>query len=200
MNEFQNNSCVVVRNLIDEATIKTISMYMEHKVRANHWIQREGEHDFDNDPANSAFSSYSDPLIEVVLKDSLPAFEEITGLELHPTYSYSRIYLKGQELKPHVDRPACEISATINVATVGKSWPIWMKVPGKDPFKVEMNPGDAVIYKGCEVTHWRDKAEDTDITVQFMLHYVDKNGPYSSHKWDMRPGLGYPGRKSLRSN
>lgn len=190
MTEFQTNGCVVVKNFIDPTTIKTISQYMENKLRLNQWDKRSGAFTYEDNP--SAFAFYADPLIETLLQDSVSAIEEVTGLELYPTYSYSRVYLKGDELTPHVDRPSCEISATVHVATVGKPWPIWMKVPGKDPIKVEMGPGDAVVYKGCEVTHWRDKMVDTDVNVQFMIHFVNKNGPNAEYKWDKRPGLGHP--------
>lgn len=189
MTEFQQNNCVVLKNFVDEKTINVISRYLEYKLRANQWVKRPEQSTYEAEP--SALLSYADPLIEVVLEDSLKAVEEVTGLELAPTYSYSRVYLKGDELTPHTDRPSCEVSVTINVATVGAPWPIWMEVPGKAPIKVEMQPGDAVIYKGCDVRHWREKMVDTDINVQFMLHYVDKNGPNADYKWDKRPGLGY---------
>jgi hypothetical protein len=196
MTEFQQNSCVVVKNFIDELTLQTLSQYMENKVRLNQWDKREGSFTYEEAPSELSF--YADPLVETLLKNSVEAMEQVTGLELYPTYSFSRVYVKGDELTPHVDRPSCEISATIHVATVGKPWPIWMKVPGKEPIKVEMEPGDAVVYKGCEVTHWREKMVDTDINVQFMLHFVNKQGPNAGYKWDKRPGLGYASR--TRSN
>lgn len=190
MTDFQKNSCVIVKNFIDPVTVATISQYMENKVHLNEWHRRGN--DFTYNDAPSELSHYADPLIEALLQQSVPAVEEITGLELYPTYSFSRVYVKGDQLTPHVDRPSCEISATVNVATVGKPWPIWMKVPGKDPISIEMGPGDAVFYKGCEVTHWRDKMEETEVNVQFMMHFVDKNGPNASYKWDNRPSLGHP--------
>lgn len=196
MTEFQSNGCVVVKNFIDHMTIRTISQYMENKLRLSQWDQRSDVFTYDEEP--SLLSSYADPLIEVVLQNSVEAVENATGLEVYPTYSYSRIYTKGDELTPHVDRPSCEISVTVNVATVGNPWPIWMKTSGKEPIKVEMAPGDAVIYRGCEVTHWRDTMVDSEINVQFMLHFVDKNGPNASYKWDNRPGLGH--LRKLRSN
>lgn len=196
MTEFQKKGCVVVKSFIDKTTIATISQYMENKLLVNSWAERKADFNYHESP--SQYMSYADPLTETILKSSTGSIEQITGLELYPTYSYSRIYLKGDELTPHVDRPSCEISITINVATVGKPWPIWMKAVDQDPMKIEIEPGDAVLYKGCEVTHWRDKMIDTDINVQFMMHYVDKNGPYASYKWDKRPGLGYP--LNTRSN
>lgn len=191
-----NKYCSVVRGFIDEATIKTLSLYMENKLKSQQWDIRQDGADRRGDP--SQYMSYSDPLAEVVLSSVTEQVEQAVNLKLYPTYSYSRIYMKGDDLSPHVDRPSCEVSVTVNIATVGKPWPIWMKAPGQEPIKVELMPGDAVIYKGCEVVHWRDKMIDSEVNVQFMLHYVDQNGPNADFKWDKRLGLGYG--RSARSN
>ena len=41
-----------------------------------------------------------------------------------------RVYEKGSELKRHIDRPSCEISATINFG--GDPWPIFVQDVEKD--------------------------------------------------------------------
>jgi alkylated DNA repair dioxygenase AlkB len=138
---------------------------------------------------SSKISYYADPLIEMILADKLTHVEEITGFKLFPSYSFTRVYQKGEELKAHVDRPACEISLTCHIATVGKQWPIWMQAPGGEPTEYTLEPGDACVYKGCEIKHWRKPATDTDINVQMMLHYVNQNGPCAGYKYDQRPGL-----------
>ena len=97
------------------------------------------------------------------------------------TYSFARLYTYNAELKPHTDRPSCEISVTVMYGSSGESWPIYM---GDKP--VELNPGDACIYLGCEVNHYR-KNFTGDWHSQAFLHYVDKNGPHASYKFDKRP-------------
>lgn len=189
MIEFQNKYCSVIRGFLDETTVKTLSLYMENKLNSKNWDVRDKDFCYENSP--SEYSSYADPLAEVVLVSSVSQIEEVTGLKVFPTYSFSRVYVKGDELTPHVDRPSCEISATVNLGNVNGLWPIWMKAPGHEPMKVELNPGDAVIYRGCEVLHWRDKMVDQDVTVQFMLHYVNQDGPCAEYKFDKRPGIGY---------
>jgi hypothetical protein len=183
MTDFETNSCVLVKGFIDPQGIDTISRYMEYSLGQKNFVST------DYDPTSRYFK-YADPLIETVLQNSLAHLEEITGKSLYPTYSYSRVYMQGDELKPHVDRESCEVSVTVHVATKGAPWPIWMKVPGKEPMSFVLEPGDAVVYKGCEVTHWREKAVDTEINAQFMLHYVDQQGPNAAFKWDKRPALG----------
>ena len=182
MSSFQSAGYVKVKNMVDEQTVKTISQYFENKINRGEWVAKPEK--------ASKLEYYADPLIEVLLKECLPVVEEQTRLELEPTYSFSRVYQEGEELIPHTDRPSCEISATINVACTGDIWPIWMQYESNDPVKCLLEPGDAVIYKGCEVTHWRRKLPKGHINVQFMLHYVDKNGPCAEYKFDKREALG----------
>lgn len=183
--EFQTKGYTIVRGFLDKDSVTTISLYLENALKRypeNNQGGREGD--------SSAISYYADPLIETVLARSLPEMETITGHKLYPSYSFTRVYQRGEELKPHVDRPACEISVTCHIATVGKPWPIWMQAPGGQPSEHYLEPGDACVYHGCEIKHWRNPATETDINVQMMLHYVRQDGPNASYKFDRRPGLG----------
>lgn len=185
--EFQTKGYTIVRNFLDLQSIKTISLYLEYS------LKRYPENNQGGSPGDSSkISWYADPLIETVLLNSLPEMENITGYKLFPSYSYTRVYTKGDQLKPHTDRPSCEISVTCHVATVGKPWPIWMQAPGSEPSEHYLEPGDACVYHGCEIKHWRKPATDTEVNVQFMLHYVNQNGPNAHYKFDQRPGVGAP--------
>lgn len=186
MTEFQTNGYVLVKGFYNPQELDTISRYLENALKR----YPENNYSLTSGDIASSISWYADPLVEVILRNSVSEVEAATGLQLDPTYSFTRVYQKGDELKPHVDRPACEISVTSHIATVGKPWPIYMKAPGKEPTVHYLEPGDACIYRGCEVTHWREKAVDTDFNVQVMLHYVDKNGSNADHKFDKRASLG----------
>jgi hypothetical protein len=185
MTDFQNNSYVLVKNFLDPLSVNTISKYLENSLKRYPENNQGGGTDL-----SSRISWYADPLMEVVLQNSLSDVEKNTGLSLFPTYSFTRVYQKGDELKPHVDRPACEISVTCHITTVGEPWGIWMQAPGAAPTQHFLEPGDACIYRGCEVKHWREQANETDINVQMMLHYVDQKGPSAHHKFDKRATLG----------
>lgn len=187
VNTFETVGCVHVKGLVDEATIGIISKYFENRLVRGDWKEAV-DRDY-GDPTTKLFS-YADPLIEVMLEALKPAIEEVCGKELLPTYSYSRIYQPGEALRPHIDRPSCEVSVTINVANKGGISPIYMQYGKNDPSKHMMNPGDAIVYKGCEAWHWRMPMDPDQLNVQFMLHYVDKNGPYTSYANDKRPKIG----------
>ena len=182
--QFERFGCVRVDDFIDVMTLQTISIYLENRIRRQEWRAKE------EDPTTE-FAYYADPLIETVLQASVPLVEEVVGKELHPTYSYVRIYQPGEELKPHTDRPSCEISVTVNVASTGTQSPIWMHYGNNEPQAYTLNPGDAVVYKGCEARHWRDTLKKDQLNVQFMLHYVDKFGVNADRRFDKRPDLGF---------
>ena len=128
--------------------------------------------------------------------------EKIIGRTLYNTYYYDRYYFPGQALTKHADRDACEISVSIHISTNlpdhQKEWPFKIKtpdtyiddkktavlVPGEERSAI-LNPGDGLLYKGCERPHWRDamptpeKVEDAPKEYyyhQIFFHYVLQDG------------------------
>jgi predicted 2-oxoglutarate/Fe(II)-dependent dioxygenase YbiX len=146
------------------------------------------------DPADVTFRGDSQSPVSysrygAVFNDSLmlslqPVIEKATGKKLLPTYTYSRIYYQGSTLEPHRDRPSCEYSATLCIENDPEPWPIYM-----GGTKVVLEPGDLVVYEGCNIEHWREPYTGLK-QVQVFLHYVDANGPYKDNKYDGRPVLG----------
>ena len=121
-------------------------------------------------------------LFETVLERLWPEIEIITGKELIPTYAYSRLYINGNILNEHVDRPECEISVTIQLGRSHHySWPIWM-----ENTRIDLAEGDGIIYKGCEIDHRRDACDGPPgyYSGQLFLHFVDANGPYKDRYAD----------------
>ena len=112
--------------------------------------------------------------------------QTLTGKELVPTYSYHRLYTTGTELKKHSDRPSCEISTTLclgyDVSNVDASkypdwdWPMFIEEPNGEEIPVHMKPGDMIIYRGCELKHWREPFWGNN-HAQVFLHYNEKGGP-----------------------
>lgn len=164
-------------------------------------------------PSSCGFYGILDHLSDKIKK----TIEKVLNVKLYPTYSYARNYKKGEILWPHNDRPACEISITITLGLQGDSiWPIYFlnrdisldylryfsgkmsseskyKIPPlllQKSQKVDINVGDGILYKGCDIIHWRDKFIQGNCQSQVFFHYVDANGPYKDHKYDsIRKGI-----------
>ena len=151
---------------------------------------------------NGSLARYNIPIYKELHYLVRKQIEKRLGMELLPTYFYDRFYYVGQQLKRHSDRPACEVSVTLQISTNGKEpWPIWFERPDGSETYVLMKNGDATIYKGCEREHWRDplqsryttwenrwrsfrKQEDDTYHHQIFLHYVDSQGPFVHHAND----------------
>lgn len=132
-----------------------------------------------------AFSVYGSVPTEALMLKLWNIIEAEVGLELIPTYSYARYYSLGQMMPSHIDRPSCEYSITANLWNEKEPWPIWFLHPKGYPAQVDLNPGDIIIYKGCEITHWREKNTFGEV-IQTFLHYVDVNGPNAEYAYDGR--------------
>lgn len=135
--------------------------------------------------ALNTYSVYGDHVGETLLMKLRPIIRRFTELTLSPCYSYARLYKKGDILEKHIDRPSCEISATLHVG--GDPWDIYL---GGEAIKLQV--GDMLIYKGAEIQHWREKFEG-EICIQVFLHYNNSDGPLGKKNlYDKRPALGLP--------
>jgi hypothetical protein len=114
----------------------------------------------------------------------LPRIEQAVGKELYPTYTYSRIYQKGEVLAPHIDRVECEYSFTLALKYDKDIWPIYLET-SEGAKEIILDVGDILIYKGVENFHWRLTLEG-QYHYQAFFHYVDKNGKFSDKKFDGR--------------
>lgn len=145
----------------------------------------KGDSQIPNALAVESHTLYLDAVLEAVW----PKIEAVVEEELIPTYAYSRLYSNGDVLEKHTDRPSCEISVTIQL---GRShhyvWPIFM-----GGMRFDMAECDGVIYKGCDIEHWRDACNGPDgyYSAQLFLHYVRAKGPYADFacdkRWDKNP-------------
>ena len=139
------------------------------------------------------YSHYADIVMETLLQKVKPIMEKESGVKLIETYSYARIYKKGDELKRHKDRYSCEISTTMYLG--GDEWSIFLEPSGekgKDGVEVKLETGDMLMYRGCELEHWRKPFEGKNCG-QVFLHYNDKNSKNAKeNKFDGRPIIGLP--------
>ena len=141
----------------------------------------------------NTYSIYGDPTFDTLLMKVLPIMKKETGLDVVPTYSYARIYKKGDILKRHKDRFSCEISTTMNLG--GDKWSIYLEPSGqsgKKGIKVDLSPGDMLVYSGCELEHWREKFKGK-ISGQVFLHYNNTKTKFArDNMFDKRIHLGLP--------
>lgn len=161
-----------------------------------------------DEQTSSLVSCYKDYFAETILDLSTSVVSQNVNKKLFPTYSFLRIYDKGSDLPIHVDRPSCEYTVALCVGALpdDKPYEIFVGeaddssdykyfndkrdlVPLKINYKFPMFTNNALIFKGMDNLHWREKCSH-DHFMTIFLHYVDQEGPHSEYKYDKKKFLG----------
>jgi hypothetical protein len=103
-----------------------------------------------------------------------PILEKTLDCRLWTTYNYCRAYKKGEILVPHKDKNQCEIAVSLTLDyTNDSSWPLYMfSNANKEIIEINLDIGDALIYKGYDLLHWRNKFNGPNDQVQAFLFYA----------------------------
>jgi hypothetical protein len=165
----------IIKNFLSKDEKEILGIYCEIKHRIN-----LTSFDFSATGSNGDTKYYGDPITDSLLLKKKDLIEKESGKKVLPTYSYWRMYTKNAFLGKHKDRPSCEISVTVSISNDDFKWPIYM-----DGVPVYLEKGDAVIYLGCDIAHWRERYSG-DFHCQTFLHYVDAEGPNKDFYMDKR--------------
>ncbi len=180
---FEEKGYLILRQLIPQVMCD----YLAENIKV---LEADGPLSYGDEQVQESSATFAPVVTEILLDILTPILSSAISCELCPTYSYLRIYLKGAVLARHIDRPSCEVSATLCISSDSRGiWPLCLET-ADGITEVNLEPGDAVIYKGMEIPHWREVFEG-DRQVQVFLHYVKRNGAYEEFKFDKRPHLSH---------
>ena len=215
--QFDKDGYLVVKDLWDKDEL--YHPLPELRGQLNYW--NNNVENFNHIPleqqVEGSLARYWHPQYRLIHSDIRLKLEKIIGRKLYNTYYYDRYYFPGQELTKHADRDACEISVSVHISTnlegEDAKWPFKIKtpdtytdeskqvilVPGEER-TLSLEPGDGLLYKGCERPHWREamptpKRRKRDIILfrkqkeyyyhQIFFHYVLADGQRSHCAGDM---------------
>tara|TARA_A100001234_G_scaffold208399_1_gene206401 strand:- start:1915 stop:2586 length:672 start_codon:yes stop_codon:yes gene_type:complete len=196
---FDEFGFLVLENFYD------VKSLIETPPRERGTFRYRSEFNFTHDPneqqVKGSVSRYNYPKYRQAHVDIQHKITNRIGRQLERTYFYDRFYFENQALDKHVDRDSCEISVSLHIGSnpVELEWPLWITSwQSGEHFPVVLKPGDALLYKGCERPHWREKFPEIkssgwfnkkkkeDIYYhQIFFHYVLRDGMRLQHAGDM---------------
>lgn len=176
---FAEQRFIVLRNFLDPYLVQFLASYFK-------CAEGYQEAVFETDWTSA--NAHSDACGDTVMYVIRSAIEAHTGLKLLPTYSFVRMYSKGDSLGRHKDGKQNQVSCNICIEK-DSDWPLGIS-DGKEDHTVIMEPGDAVIYQGYALDHWREKFTGGR-QVQLISGYVVEGGEYENLRFYGRGGPMY---------
>ena len=128
----------------------------------------------------------------------------IAGRPLLPTFVFFRVYMKGDRLLVHSDRPSCEHALSLTLGySDNEIWPLEIgdvshrfediaDDPKRDDFggepfsTVMLDPGDALLYRGVNRRHARMIPNPNRWSAHLFLFWVDADGPFKDMAFDRK--------------
>ena len=119
---FKTKKYQVIRQALSKELANFIFNYMMLQRDAVNWMIKNNKVNpanpfigSEDDQVPGCYTKYADWVMETLLQYMRPIMKKKTGLDLVPTYSYTRLYEKGNILRRHKDRPSCEVSTTLHL-------------------------------------------------------------------------------------
>ena len=191
--QFDKDGYLVIKNLWDaEELIRPVP---DIRGQINYWGKSLDQFNYTpmEGQVEGSIATYTHPQYRHIHSGIRLKLEKEIGRKLYNTYYYDRFYFAGQGLALHADRPACEISVSVHISSnVEECWPLWIKTPDTysepknqgeivthgENRSVCLEPGDGMIYKGCERPHWREPLESKYTGNHFIRKLGQKDDTY----------------------
>eukprot|EP01065_Artemidia_motanka_P030322 TRINITY_DN36337_c0_g1_i1.p1 TRINITY_DN36337_c0_g1~~TRINITY_DN36337_c0_g1_i1.p1 ORF type:complete len:587 (+),score=165.14 TRINITY_DN36337_c0_g1_i1:55-1761(+) len=184
--EFVDTWRIFVRDLFPAYVLRAVQFGYRLLISARQLLfqddqgQRYFKH---NDPVQHYLSAVYNELVS-----------RLTDYATKPTYAYMGAYIGGADLRPHLDRNQCEWTMTVaaDVNPADEVCPLWyssepIRIHAEN-FRIDQSalqkpsmekrgvvfpkPGDALLFRGRALLHWRDEIPVYMNCTNVFLHYV----------------------------
>lgn len=162
----------VIPQALHPYEVATVRRYVRGKIRRR-------ELHYGDDQVSHRYYSHNDPTLVELRERFTPLVSRLVRKCVKPSYSYLIAYTEGAVLEPHVDREQCEYSLTIAIdyapePTVESSWPLRLATE-RGEIQIFQALGDALLYAGRRLTHYRSRLTAHHFSTSLLLHYVDSD-------------------------
>lgn len=168
----QNQGYAVLRKLINPLQQGALRRYLRRMETEGYFRVGDSQVKLRNSIYNEAMARYFHHQLNYVVN-------QITPEDVIPSYCYLSVYQPGAVLRKHRDRRQCAWNMSLILdmepeQPQAEAWPIYLELPsGRQEVRLEM--GDAVIYRGHDIDHWREALGEHQRVTACFYHFVDEN-------------------------
>jgi hypothetical protein len=139
---------------------------------------RAGSFVLGDDQVSTRLAAHNEPIARFFHYQLGPAMSDVASTLVMPSYAYMVAYQEGSELERHTDREQCEYSITLCLDSTPEPeaqapWPIHLDLP-EGALRIWQYVGDALLYRGRHLPHYRDRLPDGYTATSLLFHYVDE--------------------------
>ncbi len=169
---FRKNRYISIAGLVHPFQMDALRKYYRRLVRRGGMYMGDGQ-------TLSRYVAHNEPVSRFFQHQLTPAISELAGEPLKPSYTYVVSYQGGSALEKHVDREQCEYTISLLVDYPPESkhdscWPLCIETPA-GVVTVTQTIGDALLFRGRELPHFRPKLHDGYTSTSMLLHYVTQD-------------------------
>jgi hypothetical protein len=169
---FRENGYVPLGHLIHPFNLAALRRYYRHAIR-------RGAIRLGDEQSSRRYVAHNESVARFFHHQIANAVSAIVGEAIKPSYVYLGSYLSGAELKKHTDRQQCEFSVTLCLdfspePDLATSWPLRLDTQ-KGSVKVYQALGDALVYRGTKMPHYRHVLAEGHTSTSIFFHYVPAN-------------------------
>ena len=173
--EFQARKYVLVRDLLHPFHLAALRRYYRKLIAAC-------TIPLNDEQVEKRYGLHNEPMAAFFHRQLSGLVTRIAGEPVKPSYVYFGAYQPGAVLRPHVDREQCQFSVSFLVDYIPEPedvspWPLFVKPQGSRAaaFAAHLGIGDGVVYKGCDVLHYRKALPANHFSTSLFFHFVHQN-------------------------
>ncbi len=169
---FLENRYVSIAELLHPYQMDALRKYYRHLVRCGGMYLGDGQ-------TSLRYVAHNEPVSRFFHRQLTAAISAIAGEAVKPSYTYVVSYQGGCELEKHVDREQCEYTISLLVDYPPERehespWPLCIESPA-GIVTITQRIGDALLFRGRELPHFRPRLPDGYTSTSMLLHYVPQD-------------------------
>ena len=161
-----------VRGLIHPYQLSALRRYYRALVRRRQLKLGDGQ-------CGSRYVAHNEPIARYFHHELAGAVAALLDKPVKPSYCYFVGYQAGAALEKHVDREQCEYTLALCLDFSPEPhretpWPLKLEL-SSGTLSVYQALGDALLYRGRALAHWRPTLGGECTSTSLLFHYVDRD-------------------------
>lgn len=130
-----------------------------------------------NDAQSKRYFKHSEPMTVWLHQQIETPIQALVAEPIKRSYAFLGGYVEGSDLQPHVDRAQCEYTLSITLDAQpsrrrADAWPLGLTDRQGRTQWARLAPGDGLLFKGRELSHFREPLSAGRSSTSAFLHFV----------------------------